>query len=422
MKKKHELFYQEYTQKLREQYPSVAKADLPIPPVSPFLINITQDTLDEISYLVKLFYKMAHLKSYAEQIQTDKDFYLDTFISNSSLLMSYDFHLDQDNNLKLIEVNTHSSGYLISELVDQVQEIKFKNFIFSDFENKEITNKEKQKGENSNWINIEKYSPLDSLRKSFEMEWKVFSGQDHLPANILIADHQIRNQKMYIEFLMYKDLLNSWDWACELHEIKDLSVNSQGMLMDSRKKEVQMIYNRCIDFYFDSLPDLKKVFLDQTCCISPHPGEYLLLADKMRLCDWSSEDFLNQLELTQEERKKIKNALPFTAPVYSISKDELWKRRKKLFFKPLRGYGGKSVYRGKSISRSVFERVVKESSIFQEVVPPALFIDSSGTKWKYDIRAYVYKDKVQKLGARVYQGQLTQFQTPLSGFASINVQ
>ena len=415
MQKKHELFYQEYTKKLNEQYPSVAKADLHIPPISPFLININQSTVDEISYLVRLFYKMVHLKSYAEQIQTDKDFYLDTFVSNSSLLMSYDFHLDQDNSLKLIEVNTHSSGYLISELVDQVQGINLKNSIFSEFENQEIINGEGQ-------LNIEQYSPLDSLKKSFEKEWECFSGQDHPPSSTLIVDHQIKNQKMYIEFLMYKDLLNYWNWTCELHEIKDFSINSQRMLIDSQKKEVQMIYNRCTDFYFDNLPDLKKVFLDRTCCISPHPREYLLLADKMRLCDWSSEDFLNQLELTQKEKKKIKNVVPFTAPVHSISQDELWKRRKTLFFKPLRGYGGKSVYRGKSISRGVFDRVVKESGIFQEIVPPALFIDSSGTKWKYDIRAYVYKDKVQKLGARVYQGQLTQFQTPLSGFASINVQ
>ena len=409
LEKKYEKFYQEYKKKLNTLYPSVAKTDLSTPPVSPFLINLTQRTVDDIKSLVKIFYKIAHLTDYVKYIQTDKTVYLNTPVSNSSLLMSYDFHLDQENNLKLIEVNTHSSGYLVSDLVDQV-----------------------------NGMNSQSESALLSLRKSFEQEWKDFSGQTHPPANTLIADHKIKDQKMYIEFLMYKDLLNSWGWPCHLHEIEDLSINSQGMLMDSQKKTVQMLYNRCTDFYFENLPGLREVFLNQKCCISPHPREYLLLADKMRLCEWSSDNFLNPDGLSPlsrghvfanfkqaiplEEKKKIQKAVPPTFLVDSISVHELWEKRKKFFFKPLRGYGGKSVYRGKNISRNMFDRVIKEPGIIQKIVPPPVFTDPSGMEWKYDIRAYVYRDQVQKLSARVYQGQLTQFQTPLSGFASVRIQ
>ncbi len=390
MEKQYDLFYQEYRKKLEEQYPSLAQENLGNPPVSPFLIKLTHDTVNEIRDLIKVFYKMTHLKNYKDLIHTDHAIYLNSAASESSLLMSYDFHLDKNNCLKLIEVNTHSSGYLTSELVDQMQGIR-------------------KQTDNS----------LLSLKKSFEEEWQSFSGQTDPPLNVLIVDHQIKTQKMYIEFLMYKDLINSWGWPCELHEIEELSIGSHGELVDSRQKPVQMLYNRCTDFYFETLPELKKVFLHEKCCISPHPKEYLLLADKKRFCEWSSDDFLNRLNLTLEEKKKIREAVPFTAPVDSISADELWNRRKKLFFKPLKGYGGKSVYRGKNISRNVFSRIIKESGIFQEMVPPAVFIDPSGDEWKYDIRAYVYKDQVQKLIARVYQGQLTHFRTPLSGFASV---
>ena len=408
METKYDHFYQEYKKKLNTQYPSIAKTipPLPIPPISPFVINITQETVDAIKEWVKTFYKAAHLEDYAKHIQTDKSFYLNTSASNSSLLMSYDFHLDQDNSLKLIEVNTNSSGYLVSDLVDQV-----------------------------NGLNYQSESTLSSLKISFEKEWKSFSGTTTPPSNTLIADHQIKEQKMYIEFLMYKDLLSSWGWPCQLHEIADITINSQGMLVDAQQKTVQMIYNRCTDFYFENWPHLKEAFLNQTCCISPQPREYLLLADKTRLCDWNPKGFngvqsqnkptpeeikiQSENTLTTEEIKKIQNAIPFTALVSSISPNELWEKRKKLFFKPLRGYGGKSVYRGKSISRKMFDRIIKEPGIFQEIVPPPTFIDPSGTKWKYDIRAYAYKDQVQKLSARIYQGQLTQFQTPLSGFASI---
>ena len=401
-KQKYEFFYKEYKKKLYRQYPCVANTKLNLPPICPFLINLTQSTVNQITSVVKTFYKMAHLKNYVKLIQTDHTFYLNTSISDSSLLMSYDFHLDQEDTLKLIEVNTHSSGYLVSDLVDQVHGIDKHN------------------------------TPslaLASLKKSFEEEWRSFSRQTTSqtkpftpPSHILIVDHQIKNQKMYIEFLMYKDLLNLWGWLCHLHEIEDLSIDSHGNLVDSHQKVVQMLYNRCTDFYFENLPHLKKVFLNKKCCISPHPREYLLLADKMRLCEWSSSDFLDQLDLTLEEKKKIKNAVPFTAPINSVSVDDLWKKRKKLFFKPIKGYGGKSVYRGKNISHNMFDRVIKESGVFQEIVPPPVFIDPSGTEWKYDIRAYAYRDQVQKLSARVYQGQLTQFQAPLSGFASINVQ
>ena len=423
MEKQYENFYQEYRNKLNKQYPSTAKIALLIPPVSPFVIHLTQKTIDDIKNLVKIFYETAHLKDYAKYIQTDKNFYLKTPASNSSLLMSYDFHLDQNNNLKLIEVNTHSSGYLVSDLVDQV-----------------------------NGLNSQSKSALSSLKKSFEQEWESFSGIVLPPANTVIADHKIKDQKMYIEFLMYKDLLNSWGWPCQLHEIADLRINPQGMLMDAQQKTVQMLYNRCTDFYFENWPHLKEAFLNQKCCISPHPREYLLLADKARLCEWNPKGFIcahsqnkptqeeikthpkttniksnpkgficahSQNKPTHEEIKKIQNVVPFTALVSSIPANELWGKRKNLFFKPLRGYGGKSVYRGKSISRNMFDRIIKKPGIFQEIVPPPTFIDPSGIKWKYDIRAYAYKDQVQKLSARVYQGQLTQFQTPLSGFASI---
>lgn len=393
MKKEYELFYQEYKKKLCEQYPSVIQEGLPLPAVSPFLIPLNKKTVEEISGLVKTLYKMAHSKTYVKSIKTNQSDYLQINNLDTSLLMSYDFHLDHNKNLKLIEVNTQSSGYLVSDLVDQV-----------------------------NGMKKESEQSLLSLKKSFEQEWQNFSDKTSFPSHTLIVDRQIKSQKMYLEFLMYKDLLHLWKWPCQLEEIEDLDINSQGILMDSQNKKVEMVYNRCTDFYFENLPNLRKVFLDQKCCISPHPREYLLLADKMRLCEWSLNDFLNKLELNLEEKEIIQKTVPFTALINSIPSDELWEKRRKLFFKPLRGYGGKSVYRGKSISRNMFDRIIKEKGIFQETVPPPLFVDTHGKEWKYDIRAYAYRDQVQKISARVYQGQLTHFQIPLSGFASVCIQ
>jgi len=39
--------------------------------------------------------------------------------------------------------------------------------------------------------------------------------------------------------------------------------------------------------------------------------------------------------------------------------------------------------------------------------------------WKYDLRFFAYADRVQHVVARVYQGQVTNFATPLGGFARV---
>ena len=347
-------------------------------------------------------YHIARQKGQLKQIKTNHRDFLNSSASDSSVLMSYDFHISPKGQLKLIEINTNASGYLISDLVDHTQGQ------YSGTPLQKHTTKDLQTA---------KTPGLLSLKQSFETEWKIFSGKKTPPPEILIIDHKIKSQKMYIEFLMYQDLLNSWGWPCRLYEAEDLQITPKGILTDSQKKPVSMIYNRLTDFYFKTFCHLKPAFLNQKTCISPHPREYLLLADKTRLCEWCSKEL--NTSLTTQEKSYLQQIIPFTAFVNSLSVEELWKKRKSFFFKPLTGYGGRSVYRGKNISRKVFNRMARQPGLIQEAVPPPVFIDPAGQKWKYDIRAYAYRDQVQKLSARVYQGQLSQFQKPLSGFASL---
>jgi len=410
--KDYKAFFKEYKTKLCTQYPSLDSLNLEKVPVSPFVVNISEQLFKQIKDTVQLFYRLSHLKAYSQSIQTEKPEYLNT--SPSSVLMSYDFHIDSHHGLKLIEINTHSSGYLVSEVVDQVHGIKGLDSCGSCSETVVV--------DKIHGIKVLGSNALISLKRSFELEWQGFSNSNKPPLELLIVDEAIKDQKMYIEFLMYRDFFKKMGWSARLSEIKDLKLNGEGLLVDSDQKKIQMIYNRCTDFYFDHWPVLKKAFLDQVSCISPHPGEYLLLADKRRFCELSSDDFLEKVGLSPEEKHQIKKVIPFTAVSSFFSLEDLWLRRKKLFFKPMRGYGGKSVYRGKSISKVVFNRLIKEEALCQELVPPPVFTDPFGVKWKYDIRAYVYRDQVQKLAARVYQGQLTQFRVPLSGFATVCVQ
>ena len=385
--KKFDDFYEKCKQILKTQYPSTKNLYLSKLPLSPFVITLNKDVVQAIKKSVHIIYKMAHSETYLKKIQKKYSDFKDLSVPHHSLLMSYDFHVNSKGHLKLIEVNTNSSGYLMSDLAYRAHG--------------------------------KKTSALSLLKESFEQEWFDFSGHSTPPDFTAIMDDGIKEQKMYIEFLMYRDLLKSWSWNNELCEAKDISMNSKGDIINSLQQKIFLIYNRSTDFYLERFPKIKSAFLNHKCCISPQPIEYLLLADKERFCDWSSEDFLDQLLISSEEKQWIQNIIPFTSSVRAVSPEKLWEQRKQFFFKPLRGYGGKSVYRGKTISRKMFSQVLESSGLYQVSVPPAVFSDFEGMKWKYDIRAYVYKDQVQQLTARLYQGQLTGIQGTYSGFAAV---
>ena len=409
-KNSHIHFCKQYRSLLKKNYPSAAVFPLQRLPVSSIVISLPKAVVQQISALVKLLHSISQLETYRGLIQVESDdFHKSTHLA-SSLLMSYDFHWSEDQ-LRLIEVNTNAAGYLLSDLVDQAH-------------GKETV-------------------ALLSLKKSFELEWKKHllgarrskalqssnmdavesRRKDPLWGRFLIVDQEVKKQKMYREFLMYKDWVTSWGWPCQICEIGDLTLNKCGQLVDSHLTKVDMIYNRCTDFYFKDYPNIKKSFLNQTCCITPNPIDYLLLADKNRLCEWSSESFLNQLHLNPTDKQLIQQIIPFTNLVCREDSDYLWQNRKKFIFKPLRGYGGKAVYRGKNITKLKFKEIINNVNyIYQEYVPPGIWTDSEGKMWKYDIRAYVYQDQVQHLVARVYQGQVTSFMMEGSGFASVFIQ
>jgi hypothetical protein len=101
---------------------------------------------------------------------------------------------------------------------------------------------------------------------------------------------------------------------------------------------------------------------------------------------------------------------------------EIWNERKQMFLKPLRSFGAKQSFRGGSISRTAFDKVVDSDMLAQEFIPaPEITFDSAlgPQTLKYDLRFYAYKDRIQSAVARLYQGQVTNLKTPMGGFAPI---
>jgi hypothetical protein len=209
---------------------------------------------------------------------------------------------------------------------------------------------------------------------------------------IAIIDEKISEQKMYLEFLMYKDLFQSWGWTADLQEFDQVN-----------PENYDLIYNRYTDFMFSEprSAHLRSAYLQNKTIFSPHPREYLILAHKDRLQDFS--------------KANLSPAILNSYPIQNYANPEgLWEQRKQLFFKPSQMYGGKAVYRGSSISRRMFNEILERDYIAQEFRPPGEW-----DGWKYDLRFYAYKDRIQLTCARLYRGQVTGFSSPGGGLAQV---
>jgi uncharacterized circularly permuted ATP-grasp superfamily protein len=125
--------------------------------------------------------------------------------------------------------------------------------------------------------------------------------------------------------------------------------------------------------------------------------------------------------LNQSHADALRHA-PQARRVTKHNADTLWAERKRLFFKPASGHGGKAVYRGDKLTRTVWDAILAGDYIAQDAVAPSqrtITLDQGITQRKLDVRLYVYDGQTLLAAARLYQGQTTNFRTPGGGFAPV---
>ncbi|MCB0340671.1 MAG: hypothetical protein H6626_13320 [Pseudobdellovibrionaceae bacterium] len=346
-------------------------------------VNLSPSLYGKIQKAIADTFAWTHTDSYADQLRPhlskqDQEI-LDFKTEQFSVLMAYDFHVDPNTQqARLIEVNTNGAGYLFAYLSYLTHGLK----------------------------PFPQINPLMVLKNSFTSELQLFNGGG--TSHILIMDETLKQQKMYPEFLLYEDLFRQWGFSASLIDFEDLEFHAQ----TNKVAGGNFIYNRYCDFLLRERRSekLRAAYLTKVVGLSPQPKEYLLIADKQRMVEWGLAPDLP--DTIAEVLLKTKDISEFSDP------DTLWTERKHWFFKPKRSHGGKSTYRGKSITKGTFERLLKEDTLVQEYFPAA---ETEDGQWKYDIRFYVYKDRIQLATARVYKGQVTNFSTPQGGFAPIVV-
>jgi len=316
--------------------------------------------------------------------------------------MGYDFHLGP-NGPQLIEINTNAGGAFLNVVLARAQH--------QCCESSQQATSTHQK--------LEEFE--NAVFTMFKDEWqRQYLGS--MPSRLAIVDDDPKSQFMYPEFELARELLQSKGIDSVILDPTELDY-VDGVLK-ARGQPIDMVYNRLVDFALDAPSHiaLRQAYLEGAVVVTPNPRAHALLADKRNLALLSAPQTLCEWGLSESDGKILKQAVPKTQLVSSSDAEELWNTRRKLFFKPVSGYGSKGVYRGSKLTRRVFENILNDGYVAQEFVPAgerSMKIDGIETTRKVDIRLYTYAGKVLLTVARVYQGQATNFRTPGGGFAPV---
>tara|TARA_B110001454_G_scaffold219182_2_gene250944 strand:- start:11618 stop:12781 length:1164 start_codon:yes stop_codon:yes gene_type:complete len=378
---------QKYKSILKNQFKSLDESTL-APMVSdnllcPNPVELPKALITEFQNTIKAFYTLRNDPMYIHNYESELNRLQLKDPGNKSLFMSYDFHLSWEGKPKLIEINTNAAfltlGYYLYQAHGLDTGLDFKN---------------------------------EDLKDLFLQELKLQNKQPSKP-HVLIVDEKPHEQKMFLEFLIVQELLQSFGWQCSIADVADYA-----------KYKVDIVYNRYTDFYLSSTEAqaMRRDFLNRTTCFSPNPFEYFMLADKQRMIDWSSDSFWESLNFPTDQVERIRNVLPKTLSFKPELKEEIWSQRKHLFFKPKNSFGSKQSYKGASVSKKVFEEVANEQFLAQELIPApevAMKTPDGDQNFKFDLRCYAYQDQLQLVIARVYQGQVTNLKTKWGGFSPV---
>ncbi|OFZ28749.1 MAG: hypothetical protein A2622_06610 [Bdellovibrionales bacterium RIFCSPHIGHO2_01_FULL_40_29] len=361
-----------FIQHLVKNYPDFSEAQLDglvaDQMISPFQIHLSQNLLTEIKQEIKAYW---NLRSWGES-KLSAQFHAKDLRrpSNFSACMSYDFHVNSSNHLELIEINTNAAFLALGLELYQFHQLR----------------------------NVLPFQEPELIQMFIE-EMQL-TGQT-APYSLGILDENPTEQRLFLEFLVYQKMFTRNQIQCEILDLKNVSA------------EHSFLYNRYTDFYLSSEASqpIRKLYNSGQLNLSPNPYDYFLLADKQRMIDWN----------LQTDVPKPASLLP----VYDLAtenRDEIWAMRKQLFFKPKNSFGSKQAYKGASISRTAFDNSFQDNFIAQQVSNASeitVTFENQPAKFKYDLRCYAYKDQLQMIIARIYQGQTTNLRTPGGGFACI---
>jgi hypothetical protein len=318
------------------------------------------------------------------------------------VFMGYDFHLGVDGP-KLIEVNTNAGGAFLNAFLARAQSACCREA------------EDAMRGSR-----LGAFEP--AVWRMFLAEWGL-QGQAGEPRTIAIVDDRPEEQYLLPEFLLAQRFferqgLKAWILDPTQIQLAEGRLRFEGETID-------LVYNRLVDFSLSAQGHeiLRDAYLAGSVVVTPNPRNHALFADKRNLSLLSDPAASDLWGLSPRHLRSL-SAVPRTTLVRPENAGEFWAARKRLFFKPAGGHGGKAVYRGDKITHRVWDEIQQGSYIAQELAPPSerrIKIDGEIQSLKLDVRLYTYGGSPLLMAARVYQGQTTNFRTPGGGFAPVFV-
>ena len=215
----------DYRKTLIQNYPSTSyflDKEKWIPPLFSEVVPLSSEAFQSMERVIKALFSLKQDPEYLKNLFEESPSSIKHESQKDSVLMAYDFHIDQGGLPRLIEVNTNASGFLLVNSFYQFQKLNYQK-------------------------------SLESLKNSFEEEWRSYNsmnGRQLKPKKVVLIDKNPTEKKMFIEFLMYKDFFKSMGWPLEICDSSSLTINEEGFLVNAKKERVDFIYNRSSRFLF----------------------------------------------------------------------------------------------------------------------------------------------------------------------------
>jgi glutathione synthase/RimK-type ligase-like ATP-grasp enzyme len=352
--------------------------------------------------LVSAVEQVVDLPAYRQTVLDDAPAIAQQANPTRGVFLGYDFHLSPEG-VRLIEINTNAGGALLNTFLARAQTACCQDMAWASAANIKLANLEK------------------TFFEMFSQEWQRQRGTQPL-RQIAIIDDEPNNQYLCPEFQLFQQLFQSFGMQAVVIDARELTWRDGKLWANERP--IDLVYNRLTDFYLedDAHHALKMAYEANAVVLTPHPQAHALYANKHNLVRLSNVQFLAQLGINEAIQQTLLSIIPTTETVTPTKADDLWARRKQLFFKPANGYGSKATYRGDKMTRRVWEEILQGDYVAQQLVPPSarrLQADGVEAELKVDIRAYAYAGEIQLLAARLYTGQTTNFRTSGGGFAPV---
>lgn len=317
------------------------------------------------------------------------------------VFLGYDFHLGPDGP-QLIEINTNAGGGLLNAALARAQqaccvEVEAALAAVADPDLERVY--------------------LDMFRA----EWR--RQRDDAPLmHVAIVDDDPPAQYLYPEFRLFAELFRAAGLRASIVDPRALRRADGALWLDGER--VDLVYNRLTDFLFagDACAALREAYVAGEVVVTPHPHAWALYADKRHLTVLADAERLRAWGIGEAAIATLVAGVPEACLVTAENADALWSARRRYFFKPLDGYGGKAAYRGDKLTRGTWEQIRTRPYVAQRIVPPSertILVDGCEQPLKLDLRCYVYDGTVQLVAARLYQGQTTNFRTAGGGFAPV---